>query len=121
MNIFFRFGDEIVTPPLSGSILPGVTRDSVLRIVRDRGCKVSERPVTIDEVRKSARDGSLREAFGTGTAAVISPVGMLSHNGEEIAINEGRVGEMSRTLLDEIMGIQYGEIPDRYRWVHTIS
>lgn len=120
MNIFFLFGDEIVTPPLSGSILPGVTRDSVLRIARDWGWKVSERPVTIEEVRASARNGSLREAFGTGTAAVISPVGLLSYQGEEISINGGRVGELSRKLQDEIMGIQYGEIPDRYGWIHRV-
>lgn len=121
MNIFFLFDDEVVTPPLSGSILPGVTRDSVLRIVRDWGCKVSERAVTIEQVRASARDGSLREAFGTGTAAVISPVGMLCHRGEEIPINGGCVGEISKRLQDEIMGIQYGEIPDRYGWVHKVS
>lgn len=121
MNIFFVLGGEIVTPPLSGSILPGVTRDSVLRILRDQGLKVSERAITIDEVRSSAGDGSLREAFGTGTAAVISPVGMLSYRGEEIPINGGQVGNVSQKLLDEILGMQYGEIPDRYSWVHKVS
>jgi branched-chain amino acid aminotransferase len=118
MNIFFVIGDELVTPPLSGSILPGVTRDSVLRIARDWRWKVSERPVGMDEVSKAVRDGSLREVFGTGTAAVISPVGTLSYRGEEFTVNGGRVGELSRKLFHEITGIQYGEIPDRYGWVH---
>src|SRR3990170_698358 len=117
MNIFFVIGEELVTPPLSGSILPGITRDSVLRIARDWGWKVSERSVNMGEVTKTFHDGSLREIFGTGTAAVISPVGTLSYNGKEFNINGGRVGEMSRKLFDEITGIQYGEIPDRYGWV----
>jgi branched-chain amino acid aminotransferase len=118
MNIFFVIGDELVTPPLSGSILPGVTRDSVLRIARDWRWKVSERPVGMDEVSQAVRDGSLREVFGTGTAAVISPVGTLSYRGEEFTVNGGRVGELSRKLFHEITGIQNGEIPDRYGWVH---
>jgi branched-chain amino acid aminotransferase len=121
MNIFFVFGDELVTPPLSGSILPGVTRDTVLRIARDWGWKTSERAVPMEQVRQAARDGSLREAFGTGTAAVISPVGTLSYKGEEFTVNGGRVGELSRKLFDEITGIQYGEIPDRYGWVHKVE
>jgi branched-chain amino acid aminotransferase len=118
MNIFFVVGDELVTPPLSGSILPGVTRDSVLRIARDWRWKVSERLVGMDEVSKAVRDGALREVFGTGTAAVISPVGTLSYRGEEFTVNGGRVGELSRKLFHEITGIQNGEIPDRYGWVH---
>jgi branched-chain amino acid aminotransferase len=121
MNIFFVIGDELVTPPLSGSILPGVTRDSVLRIARDWGWNVAERVVSIERVGKAARDGSLREVFGTGTAAVISPVGNLSYRGKEFTINGGRVGELSRKLFDEITGIQYGEIPDRYGWVHKVE
>ena len=121
MNIFFVIGDELVTPPLSGSILPGVTRDSVLRLGRDWGWKISERPIGIEEVRKAASDGSLREVFGTGTAAVISPVGVLSYMEEEITICGGRVGEMAGKLYDEITGIQYGEIPDRYGWVHKVD
>src|SRR4030067_1060266 len=116
MNIFFVIGEELVTPPLSGSILPGITRDSVLRIASDWGGKVSERSGNMGGVTKTFHDGSLREIFGTGTAAGISPVGTLSSNGKEFNINGGRVGEMSRKLFDEITGIQYGEIPDRYGW-----
>jgi branched-chain amino acid aminotransferase len=120
MNIFFVIGDELITPPLSGSILPGVTRDSVLRIAHAWGWKVSERPINIEEVRKASAVGSLREVFGTGTAAVISPVGALSFLGEELTVNEGRVGELSGKLFEEITGIQYGEVPDRYGWMHEI-
>ena len=119
MNIFFLIGDELVTPPLSGSILPGVTRDSVLPIARDWGWNVSERAIRMEEVARAARDRSLREVFGTGTAAVISPVGSLSWQDEEFTINGGQAGELSRKLFHEITGIQYGEIPDRYGWVHV--
>ncbi len=121
MNIFFVIGDEFVTPPLSGSILPGVTRDSVLKLARDWGWKVSERPIGIEEVRKSAADGTLREVFGTGTAAVISPVGLLCYKGEEIVVCGGKVGEVAEKLFNEITGIQYGELPDRYGWVHRLD
>lgn len=121
MNIFFVIGEDLVTPPLSGSILPGVTRDSVLRLAREWGWKVSERPIGIEEVRKSAADGSLREVFGTGTAAVISPVGILDFMGERITVNHGRVGEISEKLYGEITGIQYGEVPDRHGWVYRMD
>ncbi len=120
MNIFFVIGDELVTPPLSGSILPGVTRDSVLRIAADWGWKVAERAVSIEQVGRAAKDGSLREVFGTGTAAVISPVGIMSYRGVEFTVNGGKAGELSGKLFDEITGIQYGEIPDRYGWVHKV-
>lgn len=121
MNIFFVFGDEVATPPLSGSILPGVTRDSVLRICRDRGWKVSERPIGIDEVVRAAQSGRLREAFGTGTAAVVSPVGSLCYRGTEYPVNGGSVGERAKELFDEITGIQNGEIEDRYGWVRRVE
>lgn len=121
MNIFFVFGDEVATPPLSGSILPGVTRDSVLRICRDRGWRVSERPIGIDEVVRAAQNGGLREAFGTGTAAVVSPVGSLCYRGKEYPVNGGSVGERAKALFDEITGIQYGAIEDRYGWVHLVK
>ncbi|MBI5420206.1 MAG: branched-chain amino acid aminotransferase [Deltaproteobacteria bacterium] len=121
MNIFFVIGDELVTPPLAGSILPGVTRDSVLRVARDWRWKVSERPIGMEEVRRSAANGTLREVFGAGTAAVISPVGALNYQGEEFTVGGGKVGEMARRLFDEITGIQYGEIPDRHGWIHKVT
>ena len=120
MNIFFVIGDELVTPPLAGSILPGITRDCVLRIARDHGWKVSERPIPISEIRNAAADGSLREVFGAGTAAVISPVGMLRYKDESFTVNDGQIGPMAKQLYDEITGIQYGELPDRFGWVRRV-
>jgi branched-chain amino acid aminotransferase len=121
MNIFFVFGEEIVTPPLSGSILPGVTRDSVMTLARDWNIPVTERPVEIDEVMRGAADGTLTEAFGTGTAAVISPVGSFSYGGEEVMVRRSLVGKLSRRFYEEITGIQYGELADRHRWVHRVG
>ena len=121
MNIFFVIGDGIVTPPLSGSILPGVTRDSVLTITRDWRMNVSERRIGMQELRRAAADGALREVFGTGTAAVISPVGALRYRGDELVVNGGAPGDVSRKLFAEISGIQYGEIFDRYGWVHRVE
>lgn len=121
MNIFFVIGGEVVTPPLSGSILPGVTRDSVLRIAQGWGLPVSERRIGMEEISRAAADGTLREAFGTGTAAVISPVGAFRYRGREIVLNGGAPGDLSRKLFDEITGIQYGEIPDRYGWIHQVE
>ena len=89
MNIMLKIGDEIVTPPLSGTILAGVTRDSALTLMREWGLRVSERPITIDEVVAAARQGTLEEVWGTGTAAVISPVGELAYKGERLVINAG--------------------------------
>ena len=121
MNFMVRIGDEVITPPLSGTILPGVTRDSALTILRDWGVSVSERPITIDEVFEAAHAGRLSEAWGTGTAAVISPVGELSYKGESIAINGGRTGELTQRLYDEITGIQYGTLPDRFGWMMPVE
>ena len=117
MNIMLRIGDEVVTPPLSGSILPGVTRDSALTILRDWGLKVSERVISIDEVVEAAHRGELREVWGTGTAAVISPVGELGYKGERLVINNGQIGELTQRLYDAITGIQYGSKPDTYGWL----
>ena len=116
MNIMMKIGDEIVTPPLSGTILAGVTRDSALTLMRDWGLRVSERPVTIDEVATAARKGTLEEVWGTGTAAVISPVGELAYKGERLAINGGRIGTLTQKLYDAIVGIQYGTAPDTRGW-----
>jgi len=121
MNIFFVLRGELVTPPLSGSILPGVTRDTVLTLAREWKIPVAERPVEIDEVLKGAADGTLSEAFGSGTAAVISPVGSFSCRGKEVAVNGGKAGDLAVRLFREITGIQYGEIEDRHRWIHRVE
>lgn len=121
MNMFFRFDDEIVTSPLTGTILPGITRDSVLTILRDWGIKVTERKISIDEVIDGAKSNRLKEAFGTGTAAIISPVGELFYKGERHTINQFKVGEYSQKLYDELLAIQYGEKEDRYHWAMKID
>jgi len=117
MNIMLKIDDEVITPPLSqGTILPGVTRDSALTLMREWGLRVSERAISIDEVARAARDGSLREVWGTGTAAVISPVGELAYAGERIVINGGKIGELTQKLYDAIVGIQYATAPDTHGW-----
>ncbi len=115
-NIFFLINDELVTPPLGGTILPGITRDSVLQLGRDWGMKVSERPITIDEVVAAGKDGSLQEVFGSGTAAVISPIGELRYRDQSIIVNSGETGELSKRFFDELQAIQYGHQEDPHGW-----
>jgi branched-chain amino acid aminotransferase len=116
MNIMLKIKDEVITPPLGGSLLAGVTRDSVLTLLREWGMKVHERQISIDEVMAAAGDGTLKEMWGTGTAAVISPVGELAYKHHRIAINGGKIGETAQRLYDAIVGIQYGTAPDTHGW-----
>jgi branched-chain amino acid aminotransferase len=116
MNIMLKIAGEVITPPLAGTILAGVTRDSALTLMREWGLRVSERPVTIDEVWQAAHRGTLEEMWGTGTAAVISPVGELAYRGERVTIGGGRIGPLTQRLYDEIVGIQYGTRPDTRGW-----
>ncbi|MEG0570247.1 MAG: branched-chain amino acid aminotransferase [Oscillospiraceae bacterium] len=116
MNVFFVIGDEIVTPELQGSILPGITRKSCIEILKSWGLKVSERRLSIDEVSKAAANGELKEMFGTGTAAVISPVGELQYKDQKIIINNGEIGSLSMRLYNELTGIQWGKIEDKFAW-----
>ncbi|NPA48702.1 MAG: branched-chain amino acid aminotransferase [Thermodesulfobacteria bacterium] len=120
MNIFFYFEDELATPALTGTILPGITRESVIQMARDWGLRVTERRIPIEEVLEGAESGRLKECFGTGTAAVISPVGCLAYKGKEYVINEGKTGPLARRLFEELTGIQYGEKPDPYGWVQFV-
>ncbi len=120
MNLFFLIGEELITPPLEGTILPGVTRDSVIQLARDWKIKVSERRVSIDEVFTASKKGTLNEVFGSGTAAVVSPVGEIHHEGQKIVVNENKIGSLAQRLYDEITGIQYGEKPDKFGWRVTI-
>jgi branched-chain amino acid aminotransferase len=120
MNVMFVIGDELVTAPLDGTILAGITRESVLELARSWGIKVSERPYTIDEVIAASRNGTLKEAFGTGTAAVISPIGEIAHGDTRIVLNGGKTGPLAQKLYDEITGIQYGKRPDKFGWVVKI-
>ncbi|MGA2367888.1 MAG: branched-chain amino acid aminotransferase [Dehalococcoidia bacterium] len=121
MNVFFVIDDVLVTPHLSGTILAGVTRDSVIQIARDWGMEVNERRISMDELMKAADSGRLKEAFGTGTAAVISPVGAIKHKNKTITINGGKTGKLALKLYNTITGIQYGEKPDKFKWVYKIK
>jgi branched-chain amino acid aminotransferase len=121
MNIFFRIKDEVITPPLAGTILPGVTRDSVLTICKHWGMKVTERQISIDEVVEGIESGDVQEVFGTGTAAVISPVGVLSHKGKEFVVNDNKTGELAQRLYTFLTRLQRGEEDDIFGWVERID
>ncbi len=121
MNIFFKFKNELVTPPLTGTILPGVTRDSIITLARSLGQRVAERPVSIQEVFQAADSGDLEEIFGTGTAAVVSPVSCLAYQGREVTASDGQPGPLAQRLLKELTDIQYGLAPDPYGWVDLID
>ncbi|MFA5670342.1 MAG: branched-chain amino acid aminotransferase [Balneolaceae bacterium] len=121
MNIHFMINDTLITPALSGSILPGVTRRSVIALAKEWGIKVEERKISIDEVYEAHADGSLQEIFGSGTAAVISPVGLIHHKGNSIEINNNETGPMAKRMFAEITDIQYGRKEDRHGWVHSVK
>jgi branched-chain amino acid aminotransferase len=116
MNIFFKFKDRLVTPPAIGTILPGITRDSVKQLAGLWGVPVEERPVSIDEVFEAYDSGVLQEIFGSGTAAVISPVGKIVHEDRTLTLDEEQAGPFTQRLYDEITGIQYGEREDVFGW-----
>ena len=117
MNVMFRIGDEIVTPALSGSILPGITRKSCIEVLRDMGYRVSERLLSLDELLGAMKDGSLKEAWGCGTAAVVSPIGKLAYGDNEYVVGNGGIGEITQKLYDILTGIQWGKTEDPYGWV----
>lgn len=120
MNIMFVINDELVTPQLNGSILPGITRDSVLALTKAWGIKTSERLISIDEVFEAHQSGALTEIFGSGTAAVISPVGELKYEDQVITVGRGSAGPVAQRLFDTIMDIQYGRAEDPFGWIEPI-
>ncbi len=120
MNVFFLMDDELITPPLGGTILNGVTRNTVIHLAKYWGMNVKEHRISIDELLSASKEGRLKEAFGAGTAAVISPIGEIQHNDTLITINDGKIGSLSQKLYDEINGIQYGEKADKFGWCHLI-
>lgn len=120
-NAFFVIGDELLTPPLSGSILPGVTRNSVIQLARSWGVKVTERAPSMDEIISGVADGTVKEAFASGTAAIVSPIGQIYYQGKEYRINGGKTGALTERLYNEILQIQYGEKPDPFGWRVKIS
>ncbi|MBS5343499.1 MAG: branched-chain amino acid aminotransferase [Clostridium sp.] len=121
MNVFFVIGDEVVTPALQGSILPGVTRMSAIEILKSWGLNVSERPIEIQEIYDAYQNGQLKEAFGTGTAAVISPIGQLKWDDHVMEINNGKIGDISQRLYDTLTGIQWGDIEDTMHWTVEVK
>lgn len=116
MNVFFKIDGKIVTPELNGSILPGITRKSVLQLLRHWEMDVEERRLSIDELLEAAKNGTLEEAFGTGTAAVISPIGELFYKGEKTVINNNEIGPVAKKIYDTITGIQSGDVEDPFGW-----
>lgn len=121
MNIFFLIDGTLVTPKLTGSVLNGITRRSVIALAEKQGIPVEERQIAIDEVFEAHEAGKLEEVFGSGTAAVISPVGLIHHNGRSIEINNNETGPFAKKMFDTITGIQYGEIEDSFGWTHKIN
>ncbi len=120
MNVFFRINNEVLTPALNGSILEGITRGSVIELLKEMGYKVSERKISLDEIISAHNSGELKEIFGTGTAAVISPVGEISCNDKLLKIGDGTVGEVSLKLYDQLTKIQWGKEADIHNWVVRI-
>ncbi len=121
MNVMFKIAGEVVTPMLSGSILPGITRKSCLEILRKEGYKVSERRISVDELDEAMANGTLEEAWGTGTAAVVSPIGELMYKGRKYTVNNNKIGEVTQHLYDTMTGIQWGKIEDTYGWIHKLQ
>ncbi|WP_219836818.1 branched-chain amino acid aminotransferase [Paenibacillus sp. R14(2021)] len=121
MNVFFKIGGTVYTPALNGSILDGITRNSVIQMLKHWNIPVVERVLSIEEIYEAGRDGTLEEAFGTGTAAVISPVGELCWLGEKLVICGGETGELSKRLYGSLTGIQYGRETDRLQWMVEVK
>ena len=120
MNVMFKIDGEIVTPLLTGSILPGITRKSCIEVLKSKGYTVQERLLSVDELLQALKDGRLEEAWGCGTAAVVSPIGKLAFGDEEYVVNGGKIGEVTQALYDTLTGIQWGKIEDDFGWVYKI-
>ena len=116
MNVFFVIDDEIVTPMLTGSILPGITRKSCIELLKNWGYRVSERRLSVDELLQAGKEGRLKEAFGSGTAAVISPIGELKIDEHVLQLSDGKIGPISQKLYDQLTGIQWGRVPGPEGW-----
>jgi len=120
MNVMFMVGDEIITPALTGSILPGITRKSCIELLRSRGYKVTERQFSLEELKVACENGTLKEAWGCGTAAVVSPIGKLVIGDESYIINNNEIGVVTQELYDTLTGIQWGKIEDTFGWVYPV-
>jgi branched-chain amino acid aminotransferase len=120
MNVFFKINGEVITPALEGSILSGVTRASCIDLIKSWGIPMIERRISIDEISKAYEEGKLEEAFGTGTAAVISPIGELKWGDENMMINNNQIGELSQKLYNTITDIQWGNVEDPFGWIVSV-
>ena len=121
MNVMFKINGEIITPKLTGSVLPGITRKSCLEILKEWGYKVSERLISVDELFEAVENGTLEEAWGTGTAAVVSPIGHLYYKGKDYVVSNNQIGELTQKLYDELTGIQWGKRPDERGWCYKVE
>jgi branched-chain amino acid aminotransferase len=117
----FKIAGEIYTAPIEGTVLPGVTRDSMVHILKDWGYKVNETRLSVDDLMKAGHDGTLEEVFGTGTAAVVSPVGELRYKDDVVTINDFKIGELTQKLYDTLTGIQWGKLEDKYGWTVEVK
>ncbi len=120
MNVMFKIDGEIVTPMLTGSILPGITRKSCIEVLKSLGYTVSERLLSVDELLQAAENGTLEEAWGCGTAAVVSPIGKLAFGEKVYEVNGGKIGGVTQKLYDILTGIQWGKIEDTFGWVYKL-
>ena len=120
MNMLFVYDGKVVTSPLHGTILDGITRRSILALVQEMGIAVEERALSVDEVMEGAVNGRLQEAFGTGTACVVSPVGQFTYKGRTVQLGNGQMGELTAKLYDSLTGIQYGRLADKHHWVEIL-
>ena len=121
MNVMFKIDGKIVTPALLGSVLPGITRKSCIELLKDWGYTVEERLISVDELISALKEGRLEEAWGTGTAAVVSPIGKLMYNDVEYVINDGQIGRLTKELYDILTSIQWGKTEDKYGWIVKID
>jgi len=121
MNIMFKIAGKVITPALLGSVLPGITRKSCIELLKNWGYEVEERKISIDELIEAMQNGTLEEAWGTGTAAVVSPVGKLAYEGGEYIVNNNQIGSLTQRLYDELTGIQWGKKEDVFGWVESVE
>ena len=120
MNVMFKVDGKILTPDLNGSVLPGITRRSCIQLLKDWGYEVEERRISAEELFEAAKNGTLEEAWGTGTAAVVSPIGELAEGDEKCIINNNQIGEVTQKLYDQLTGIQWGRVEDPHNWITKI-
>ena len=121
MNVMFKINGEIITPKLTGSILPGITRKSCIEVLKEKGYKVTERLLSVEELEKAMDEGTLEEAWGCGTAAVVSPIGELCYKDKKFTVNGGKIGEVTHMLYDTLTGIQWGKIEDTHGWTYLLD